>query len=75
MGRGEQEQEMGQLGSWADAEGKGRLALSREKEKLGLGPDREKREFSIFQIFSILFPNSNPNAYPIKFEYDLKYTF
>ena len=45
------------------------------RTELGLGPDRERKEFSIFQIFfSILFSNSNRNVNLIKFEY-LKYTF
>ena len=51
--------------SWARREGRSWIE---KKEKLGLGPDREKREFSIFQIFSTLFPNSNQNANQIKFE-------
>jgi len=57
-----QGKKIGQLGQ---AGGK-KLA---DKEKLGLGPDRGKREFFI------LFPSSNPKANQIKFEYDLKYTF
>ena len=44
---------------------------------LGQQAEREegerKKSFSLFfQIFSILFPNLNPNANQIKFEYDLK---
>ena len=48
--------------------GHGHAGRERPRASRPSGPDREKREFSIFQIFSTLFPNSNPNANQIKFE-------
>ena len=71
--------------SWAASEcaarelgrpgGKRRKGPAEGKEQAGAGlpaatARREKRNF-----FSILFPNSNPNANPIKFEHGLKYIF
>ena len=38
MGRGEREREMGQLGSWADAEGKGRAGAGLRRGKKAARP-------------------------------------
>ena len=72
-------------GSWlrptSREEGPRGWAGAEENEPvLGQQAEREegerKKSFSLFfQIFSILFPNLNPNANQIKFEYDLKYIF
>ena len=58
----EREWKMGQLGSWADA----RKGIARRGEMaMGAGAGlrvrlKRRGNFPIFQIFSILFPNSNP---------------
>jgi len=71
--------------SWAASEcaawelgrpgGKRRKGRAEGKEQAGAGLPAATGQKREEEFFSILFPTSNPNANPIKFEHGLKYIF
>ena len=64
-----------QRGNWAVRGEKEERAARRGKEQAGAGLPAATGQKREEEFFSILFPNSNPNANPIKFEHSLKYIF
>jgi len=64
-----------QRGNWAVRGEKEERAVRRGRSRPVLGCLRPRAIREKRNLFSILFPDSNPNANPIKFEHGLKYIF